>query len=151
MAFESCDHNPWKLSKRVLPQHTDHAGVMWHGMYVNWLEEARVAALIQVGLPYQEISEMGLEMPVVSLQLNYIRSIVHGESICLDTWPLPREGIRWPWQSQFLQEGSIVFAKANVELVLTRITGPKMTVLRHTPEHIEHLFLKLQNGPREDN
>ena len=27
---------PWKLSKLVLPQHTDHAGVMWHGTYVNW-------------------------------------------------------------------------------------------------------------------
>ena len=26
------------LTKRVLPQHTDYAGVMWHGAYVQWLE-----------------------------------------------------------------------------------------------------------------
>ena len=35
----------WCCSKRVLPQHTDHAGVLWHGAYVAWLEEARVEAL----------------------------------------------------------------------------------------------------------
>ena len=32
----------YTLTKRVLPQHTDYAGVMWHGAYVQWLEEARV-------------------------------------------------------------------------------------------------------------
>ena len=34
----------WLLERRVLPQHTDHAGVMWHGAYLAWLEEARVEA-----------------------------------------------------------------------------------------------------------
>ena len=28
----------WKIEKIVLPQHADHAGVMWHGKYFNWLE-----------------------------------------------------------------------------------------------------------------
>ena len=23
----------WKIEKIVLPQHADHAGVMWHGIY----------------------------------------------------------------------------------------------------------------------
>ena len=26
----------WKIEKIVLPQHADHAGVMWHGTYFNW-------------------------------------------------------------------------------------------------------------------
>ena len=25
----------WKIEKIVLPQHADHAGVMWHGTYFN--------------------------------------------------------------------------------------------------------------------
>ena len=58
---------PWTLSKIVLPQHTDHAGVMWHGACLGWLEEARVAALAEVGLSYKEVSEQGYEMPVTSL------------------------------------------------------------------------------------
>ena len=30
---QSVTTRPWRLRKRVLPQHTDHAGVMWHGAY----------------------------------------------------------------------------------------------------------------------
>ena len=45
---DSVTPTPWRLKKRVLPQHTDHAGVMWHGAYVAWLEEARVEALVAV-------------------------------------------------------------------------------------------------------
>ena len=30
----------YTLTKRVLPHHTDYAGVMWHGAYVQWREEA---------------------------------------------------------------------------------------------------------------
>ncbi len=26
----------------AFPHHTDYAGVVWHGTYVNWMEEARV-------------------------------------------------------------------------------------------------------------
>ena len=26
----------WTIEKIVLPQHVDHAGVMWHGKYFNW-------------------------------------------------------------------------------------------------------------------
>ena len=41
---------PWVCRKQVLPQDTDHAGVLWHGSYVAWLEEARVQALAEAGL-----------------------------------------------------------------------------------------------------
>ena len=40
MVNESVTASPFRLVKRVLPQHTDHGGVMWHGGYVAWLEEA---------------------------------------------------------------------------------------------------------------
>ena len=29
----------WKIEKIVLPQDADHAGVMWHGKYFNWLRK----------------------------------------------------------------------------------------------------------------
>ena len=38
------------MKKIVLPQHADHAGVMWHGKYFNWLEESRINALSEVGI-----------------------------------------------------------------------------------------------------
>ena len=50
---------PWRVQKRVLPQHTDHAGVMWHGAYVAWLEEARVEALCPCGSTIDMLFGMG--------------------------------------------------------------------------------------------
>lgn len=57
---QSVTTRPWRLRKRVLPQHTDHAGVMWHGAYVAWLEEARVEALCAAGLSYAVMADEGI-------------------------------------------------------------------------------------------
>ena len=46
----------WKINKTVLPQHVDHAGVMWHGTYFNWLEEGRINALSKVGIDYSNLN-----------------------------------------------------------------------------------------------
>ena len=67
MVNESVTAIPFRLFKRVLPQHTDHGGVMWHGGYVAWLEEARVEALNVIDFPYQRFVAAGLDMPVVRL------------------------------------------------------------------------------------
>ncbi len=95
--------NPWRLQRRVLPQHTDHAGVMWHGTYLAWLEEARVEALAAAGLAYADVSAAGYELPVVSLALDYRQALLHGESIQLESWVLPRRGLKLPWQSRFVK------------------------------------------------
>ena len=75
----------WELIKTVLPQHTDHAGVMWHGSYLDFLEEGRIDALDKVGISYSELSRKGFEIPVISLQIKYKISFVHGEKILLTT------------------------------------------------------------------
>ena len=46
---ESVTPQAWVLVRRVLPQHTDHAGVMWHGSYVAWMEEG--LSLIHISEP----------------------------------------------------------------------------------------------------
>ena len=94
----------WRLQRRVLPQHTDHAGVMWHGAYIAWLEEARVEALASVGLDYSTLSEQGLEMPVVELALTYRAPLLHGDRAEVRSLVMPRRGLRLPWRS-WLQSG----------------------------------------------
>jgi hypothetical protein len=54
---------------------------MWHGAYVAWLEEARVEALAKAGVAYSELSARGLELPVVSLAIDYRRALLHGDAI----------------------------------------------------------------------
>mgnify|MGYP001828136554 CR=1 FL=1 len=83
--------NTWCLRRRVLPQHTDHAGVMWHGAYTAWLEEARVEALASVRLAYGNIAASGLELPVVRLRIDYRRERTPGEMVLLSSRVLQKE------------------------------------------------------------
>lgn len=129
----------WRLSRRVLPQHTDHAGVMWHGAYVAWLEEARVEALAAVGLAYSALSARGLELPVVSLAIDFKQALLHGDAVELWSEVLPRRGVRMPWVSRFIGPDGSVAAEARVELVLVDLSrGPaQRRLLRSLPNDLE--------------
>ena len=141
---DSVTPQPWRLCKRVLPQHTDHAGVMWHGAYVAWLEEARVEALAAAGLSYSAMAGMGLEMPVVSMTVAYRRSIRHGDQIVLESQCGSQSGVRWPWWSRFVLDGQVM-ADARVELV---IVGDGR-LLRQPPDAIRPALNALQGGPAQ--
>ena len=141
---ESVTPNPWRLSKRVLPQHTDHAGVVWHGTYVAWLEEARVEALAMAGASYGEIAARGLEMPVVSLQIEYRRSLHHGDIVHLDSVCGPQRGVRWPWTTRVFRKQEMV-AEAVVELVMLAAEG---RILRRAPEELVPVMQCLTLGPQ---
>ena len=139
------DRQPWSMLKCVLPQHTDHAGVMWHGAYLGWLEEIRVEALSVVGLPYKELSSNGFETPVVSLEINYKIALLHGEEVLLESWSLPRQRARWPWLTKFSRDG-IVVAESRVDLVLIKKVGTKHRIVREVPNQMASPLKKLQFG-----
>ena len=146
MLNESVTRPPWCLVKRVLPQHTDHGGVMWHGAYVGWLEEARVEALSATGYPYEAMASGGLEMPVVQLQLRYREALRLGDEVELMSVPGSPRGVRWPWSTRFMK-GGVCVAEAAVELVLVSV-HPVRKVLRHPPEAVAEAFKALAEGPK---
>ena len=139
---------PWCLQRRVLPQHTDHAGVMWHGAYVAWLEEGRVEALARVGLDYAELSSRGLEMPVVSLGIDYLQPLRHGDQVTLLSEVLPFKGVKLPWSCRFMDPDDRLVAVARVELVLVGSSGDQVSkLLRRYPEDLGRAVARLQAGP----
>ncbi|MEB3276643.1 MAG: acyl-CoA thioesterase [Cyanobacteriota bacterium] len=140
---------PWLLQRLVLPQHTDHAGVMWHGAYLAWLEEGRVEALAAVGLAYSDLSARGLELPVVALAIDYRQALLHGDRVRLESRVLPRRGVKLPWQSRFITPAGVVAAEARVELVLVDLSaGPeRRRLLRHLPVDLDAAVAALIHGP----
>ena len=75
----------WKIEKIVLPQDADHAGVMWHGKYFNWLEESRINALLEVGISYFELTKNGLDLPVINTSIKYKSPLLLGEKIIIES------------------------------------------------------------------
>ena len=146
---QPCDRS-WRLDRRVLPQHTDHAGIMWHGAYLAWLEEARVEALAATGLAYSELAERGLALPVVALSIEYRRPLLHGEAVRLVSEVLPRRGVRIPWRTRFLGAGGGLAAEARVELVVVdlRAGAAGGRPLRRYPDDLARALEALGNGPQ---
>jgi acyl-CoA thioester hydrolase len=140
---------PWRLWRRVLPQHTDHAGVVWHGAYVAWLEEARVEALAAVGLAYSDLSSRGLELPVVALSIAYRQALLHGDRVEIRSWLEPRQGLKLPWRSQLLDGGGRLAAEARVELVAVGMGHgqERRRLLRRLPDDLEAALEHLSRGP----
>ena len=143
----SSTNNPWRLTKTVLPQHTDHAGVMWHGSYLNFLEEGRIDALDKVGVSYSKLSKMGFEIPVISIQIRYKISFIHGEKVLLTSQFKLENKIRLTCKTVFLKSNGDIGAEAKIGLVIVRKTNYSIKLVRELPVEIKNILLMLEKGP----
>ncbi len=71
----------WLYPVRAQPHHTDYAGIVWHGSYVTWLEEARVECLRHVGVEFADCVALGCDLPVVDMALKYHQSVRLGMAV----------------------------------------------------------------------
>ena len=134
----------WKLTKIVLPQHTDHAGVLWHGSYFDFLEEARINALNKVGISYSKLSKNGFEIPLISAKIMYKMSFIHGEKILLISQFKLVNKIRLNCKTFFLKSNGDIGAEALVELVCVRKINDTIKLVRNLPGEIQNILLLLE-------
>ena len=146
--MSSVINKQWKLTKTVLPQHTDHAGVMWHGSYLNFLEEGRIDALNKVGISYSELSQQGFEIPVISIKIKYKISFFHGEEILLMSQFKLENKIRLNCKTLFLKLNGDIGAEAEIGLVVVRKRNESIKLVRELPGRIKNILLLLQEGPK---
>tara|TARA_Y100001968_G_C19417862_1_gene749995 strand:- start:1690 stop:2130 length:441 start_codon:yes stop_codon:yes gene_type:complete len=138
----------WELIKTVLPQHTDHAGVMWHGSYLNFLEESRISALNNVGISYSELSKKGFEIPVISVEIKYKISFIHGEEVLLKSQFKFASKIRLTCKTLFLKSNGQIGAEAKIGLVVVRKINDSIKLERELPAQIKNIFFLLEEGPK---
>ena len=133
----------WKIEKIVFPQHADHAGVMWHGNYFNWLEESRINALSKVGLSYFEITKNGLDLPLINTSIKYKSPLFLGEKITIESEFNIDKSPRINVTSKFLNEKNEILTIAEVNLVL--INKLNFSIIRKRPDFLSEAFSQL-NG-----
>jgi len=143
---EFINKKEWNLTKTVLPQHTDHAGVMWHGSYFNFLEESRIDALDKVGITYSTLSKKGYEIPLISAEIKYKMSFTHGEKILLKSQFNLVNKIRLNCKTLFLKLNGDIGAEALIQLVLVRKENNSIRLIREVPAEIKKIFLLLEEG-----
>ena len=133
----------WKIEKLVLPQHSDHAGVMWHGTYFDWLEEGRINALSKAGINYVDLTKNGFELPLIDTSIKYISPLFLGDTITIETIFKISKSPKINIHSKFINKRKTVLTIAEVNLVL--INKKSFSIIRKRPDFISKAFLKL-NG-----
>ena len=75
-----------EFKKRVRYGETDQMGYLYYGNYAQYYEIGRVEMLRSLGLTYRSMElEEGIMMPVVSMQVRYVRPALYDELITIKT------------------------------------------------------------------
>lgn len=134
--------NWFEYPVRAQPHQTDYAGVVWHGNYLTWMEEARVECLRSIGIDYADLVALGCELPVVELSLRYHRQIRMGMPAVVKTRMADMDGVRinWDYKIQSLG-GEELYLTGRVTLVA--IDSEKGKILRQLPPAVKDALVKL--------
>lgn len=127
---------------RVQPHHTDYAGVVWHGTYIAWLEEARVECLRSHGINFEDLVALGCDLPVVDLSIRYQQPLLLGNQAIVKSRMLPVEGIRIIWEQAVVapDDNGLYIAAQVVNVAVDREKGK---VLRRLPPDLQNALAKI--------
>lgn len=129
---------------RAQPHHTDYAGVVWHGTYLTWLEEARIECLRSIGIEFADLVALGCDLPVVELSIRYHRSIELGMAVIVKTRMIEVTGVRINWDYAIVStDNQELYVTAKVTLVaLDRERGK---IMRQLPASVRDALAKISS------
>ncbi len=140
------DGSWFEYAVRAQPHHTDYAGIVWHGSYIVWMEEARVECLRSIGIEFADLVALGCDLPVVELSVRYHRQIQLGMAAVVRTRMAEARGVRinWDYQIQSL-DGQELYVTAQVTLVA--VDREKRKIMRQLPAAMENALARLAAIP----
>lgn len=103
---------------RVRYGETDQMGFLYYGNYALYYEVGRAEAIRKLGFTYRELEEMGIHMPVIELNSQYLRPALYDDLITVKT--ILRElptGPKVQFHSELYNEQGVLLNKGVTTLV----------------------------------
>ena len=126
---------------KAQPHHTDYGGIVWHGTYLTWMEEARVEYLRSIGIEFADLIALGCDLPVVELSLRYHLPIRLGVSAIVKTRLIDTKGVRINWNYEIQSyDGQEMFVTGKV--VLVAVDREKGKIMRRLPPQVQDALVK---------
>ncbi|MEO1127160.1 MAG: thioesterase family protein [Cyanobacteria bacterium J06639_16] len=126
----------------VHPHHTDYAGIAWHGTYIAWMEEARLACLQAVGSPFADMVSLGADLQVAELSLRYHLPLRLGSAAVIKTYMAPIRGVRYNWHYEIRSLESDALCVSGL-VTLVPVDRQKGKIIRQVPEALQTLLDRL--------
>jgi acyl-CoA thioester hydrolase len=126
---------------KAQPHHTDYGGIVWHGTYLTWMEEARVEYLRSIGIDFADLVSMGCDLPVVDLSLRYHLPIQLGVSALVKVRLVESKGVRinWDYEIQSYDRQKIFLTG---KVVLVGVDRDKGKIMRQLPPQFQAALVK---------
>ena len=143
LSYQAMSPNWFEYPIVVHPHHTDYGGVVWHGTYLTWMEEARVECLKSIGINFADLVAMGCDLPVVDLSVRYRRALKMGESAIVKTRTIDMEGVRIMWEYEIQSvDRDITYLTGMVTLVA--VDREKGKIMRQLPAPVKEALVKMR-------
>jgi acyl-CoA thioester hydrolase len=134
--------NWFEYPVRVQPHHTDYAGIVWHGSYLAWMEEARIECLRSIGIEFADLVAIGCDLPVVELSVRYHQSIQLGLTVIVKTRMAEVTGVRINWDYAIVStDGQQLYVTAKVTLVA--LDSERGKIMRQLPATVKDALAKI--------
>ena len=109
---------------RVRYAETDQMGVVHHSAYLAWMEVARTDFLRHRGIPYRELEARGFRMPVLRVEVQYLRPALYDDEILVKARLAQVGGVRFTFEYE-VSRGSdgLLLARGRTEHASTDPAG----------------------------
>ena len=74
---------------------TDQMGIVHHSNYIRWFEEARIALMEDLGLPYDAMEKAGVLILVLGVSAEYKSPVRFNETLVLELRIVNYTGVRF--------------------------------------------------------
>ncbi len=124
----------------------DSYGVVWHGHYALYLEQAREALTGRFGFTATRALSMGYRVPITRMEIRY-RVPIFADSLILVTARLkPPDVARFLLDYEIRGESGELLAEASTEQVVVKASGELLVTLPRGLRKMAEAIVEFQKG-----
>jgi len=121
----------------------DPMGILWHGHYINYFEDARVALGDALGIGYQDFFNRSVMLPVRRVQVDYISSLFYGKTYEIKARLFYSDAVRLNYDFTILDENKHICTRGcSVQLLVDK----DKNLLLERPPFYEQFCENWKNG-----
>jgi len=128
---------------RVRYAETDQMNVVYYGNYAQYFEVGRVEAIRSLGMSYKSLEEKGVLLPVVELNIRYLRSAHYDDLLTIrsEVRELPSDHRITFYQEVFSEEGKLLTTGTVLLYFLDAGTRKRVTIPGELKERLTPFFI----------
>jgi len=105
---------------RVSYSDTDQMGFMHHSNYLKYYETARWELFRSIGIPYNEIEEEDVILPVINASVRFIKPAFYDQEITIISMLKSNKGARIIFDNQAINEAGEIINEAQITVACVR-------------------------------